>query len=115
MDFDKFAERVFESDPTIVSVGVVDDRCSVVGLALRKEARIYASDEYIQNYVSLAAPIVVQTFARREKDLGRLQLVTARYERFVLCFSSRKERVIVLGFDPESGKFAIDQGDGNHR
>jgi hypothetical protein len=100
LNFDKFAELVFASDPNVVSVCVVDDQYKVLGLVIRKGARIYTTEENIRNYISLAASIVVDSFAKREHDLGILRLVTARYDKFVLSFAPVKEKLVVLGFDP---------------
>lgn len=102
MNFDKFAELVFASDPNVVSVCVVDDRYKVLGLMIRKGARIYTTEENIRNYISLAASIIVDSFAKREHDLGILRLVTARYDKFVLSFAPVKDKLVVLGFDPNA-------------
>jgi len=100
MDLKRYSEHVFLSDPDVVSVCVVDERYEMLGLFVREGLGIYASEEYIRQYISITAPLVVEAFKKRERDLGTLGVVVVRYEKFVLSISPVQDKIVILGFRP---------------
>lgn len=100
LNFGNFAERVLASDPNISWVGLVDNEYKVVGLEVRKGATVYSPEESIRQFFSIVAPLVVDTFARREQILGTLEGVTAKYEKRVLFFGPLEGKVVILSFEP---------------
>jgi len=93
---------MFNADPLIVFVGLLDDQCNVVGLEIREGYHVMSSKESISDYISTAAPIVVGSFVRRQQIWGNLTAVMAKHEKRIVVYSPLKEQIVVAGFDPQA-------------
>jgi hypothetical protein len=100
LNFSKFAEQVFKSDPNISWVGVVDYEYKVLGLEVRKGGTVYSPEESIRDFFSLVAPIVVDAFGRRQHILGSLEGITAKYEKRIIFMGPLEGKVVILSFEP---------------
>jgi hypothetical protein len=100
LNFSKFAESIFASDPNISWVGVVDDKYDVLGLEIRKGGTVYSPEESIRQFFSIVAPLVVDAFVRREHILGKLEGVTVKYEKRILIFGRLEGKTVILSFEP---------------
>lgn len=108
-DLHKLADQVFASDENITLLCVVDNQYKLLGLKIREGRSTYATEESIRDYVSIAAPIVVEAFAKREQFLGHVEGVLCKYEKRLLLFCPMGERIVVLGFEPKAETVLVDR------
>ena len=100
MDFDDFMDSAFAFNKGIVYVAIVDYQGQVLGLKIREDINLFASEDDLSAYLS-QAPKITKFFDQREPILGSLLAVVARYDNRVTVFCPMDGKIVILGFEPK--------------
>ena len=101
MNLDKFAQEAFAHEPKLRYVGIVDGSYHVLLSRMRDGVQSLTNDEQDRNYLQLMPQIIVEAVEKMQPWLGKVDSVTARYEKLLYVFFRAEDKVQLLSFEPE--------------
>jgi len=100
MNVEGFAEAVFENDPRVRYVGVVDNELHVLVSRMRKRVESLTSDESDRHWLQVAPNILIDVAEKLSPRLGAIESVTIRYEKVFMVVFRLANLTVALSFEP---------------
>ena len=99
LNVERFAQEAFEKDSRIRYVGIIGENFRVLYSQMRKGLQSVPEEEPERNMLVMP-PIILEAAEKLNPLLGKLDNVTARYQKLLLVFFRVNNLTIVLSFDP---------------
>ncbi len=96
-----FAREMLKADSSIRYVAVVTDDYRILASEQREGVPLLTSDEMQRNFVSIVPQIIFESVNKLAGFLGKVEGITAHYEKALLLFYKYGDLIVVISFQPE--------------
>ena len=100
MDAKAFAREMLKTDPTIRYVAVVTNDYHILASSQREGIPMLSSEETQNNFVSIVPQIILESVDKLAAFLGKVEGVTAHYEKVLLVFYRYENMIVIISFQP---------------
>lgn len=100
MNAEAFANAMLETDSSIRYVAVVTDDYRILASKQREGVAQLTSDEVRRNFISIIPQIITESVDKLAPFLGRVNGITAHYEKALLVFYRFEDLIIIMSFEP---------------
>lgn len=100
MDVKAFAREMLKTDPTIRYVAVVTNDYHILASSQREGVPMLSSEETQNNFVSIVPQIILESVDKLAAFLGKVEGVTAHYEKVLLVFYRYENMIVIISFQP---------------
>jgi hypothetical protein len=101
MDTEAFVREMLKTDPTIRYVAVVTNDYHILTSSQREGVPPLSPEETQRNFVSIVPHIIVESVDKLAAFLGKVEGITAHYEKALLVFYRYENMIVVISFQPE--------------
>jgi hypothetical protein len=96
-----FAREMLKTDPSIRYVAVVTDDYHILASEQREGVPTLTSEEMQRNFVSIVPQIIIESVNKLAGFLGKVEGITAHYEKALLVFYKYGNLIVMVSFQPE--------------
>ncbi len=100
MDVKAFAREMLKTDPRIRYVAVVTNDYHILASSQREGVPMLSSEETQNNFVSIVPQIILESVDKLAAFLGKVEGVTAHYEKVLLVFYRYENMIVIISFQP---------------
>ena len=98
--WERAVERIFNLDPAVRYVGIVDLDYHVILSKMRPGFSSLTPTEVDWNFISMVPKLMVDGAQGLENDCGPLRLITVRYRKVMLAIYRGTRHIVMLSFEP---------------
>jgi hypothetical protein len=99
VDAEAFVEAMFKSEPDIRYLAIVNPCYEIVISRQREGKPSLTSEETTRNFVSIVPQIIVEAVEKLSPFLGRVEGITAHYEKVLVIFYRVGDLIVSMSFE----------------
>lgn len=97
------AEDVFRLSPKIRWAGLVSEKGEVFFVKMRPGVNSLTPEEEDRSFIEMNPLLILGAGSRLSKWAGEVESIAIRYEKLVMYLMKKKERILALTMEKESG------------
>ena len=94
-----FAQAMFAAESDIRYVAIVDSRYNLLLSKQREGKPSLTSEETTRNFMSIIPPIIFESVEKLSPFLGKVDGITAHYEKVLVMFYRVRDLLVVMSFE----------------
>ena len=98
--WERAAERIFNLDPAVRYVGIVDLDYHVILSKMRPGLPSLTPTDVDWNFLSMVPKSIVDSAQKLENDCGPLRIVNIRYRKVMVTIYRGTQHIVMLSFEP---------------
>lgn len=98
--WDRAAERIFNLDPAVRYVGIVDLDYHVILSKMRPGLSSLTPTEMDWNFLSIVPKLMVDGAQKLENNCGPLRIINIRYRKVMVTVYRGTANIVMLSWDP---------------
>jgi hypothetical protein len=99
VDAEAFVEAMFKSESDIRYIAIVNSSYEIVISKQREGIPPLSPEETTRNFVSIVPPIIVEAVEKLSPFLGRVEGITAHYEKVLVIFYRVGGLIVSISFE----------------
>jgi hypothetical protein len=99
MDAEAFVQAMFKEEPDIRYIAIVNPHYDILISKQREGKPSLTSEETARNFVSIIPQIIVEAVEKLSPFLGKVDGITAHYEKVLVIFYRVGDLIVVISFE----------------
>jgi hypothetical protein len=99
VDAEAFVQAMFEAESDIRYIAIVNSSYEIVMSKQRDGIPPLSPEETTRNFVSIVPPIIVEAVEKLSPFLGRVEGITAHYEKVLVIFYRVGDLIVSISFE----------------
>jgi hypothetical protein len=99
MDAEAFVQAMFKAEPDIRYIAIVNSSYEILISNQREGKPSLTSEETTRNFISIIPQIIVEAVEKLSPFLGKVDGITAHYEKVLVIFYRVGDLIVVMSFE----------------
>lgn len=98
-DYERMAEQMFELDPNIRFVSVIDMNDMVI-IAKIREGLTSISRQHVDDLITIFPPLIMRAVERLQPNFGHAAVITVRFDKILVALCRISDLLAIASYNP---------------